>query len=68
MIKAAEESDPLPDIVGGQVIDELKRMKSERGMAVDGFQPKIWKVMPAECWNDTAELLNVAEHKVMFPT
>ena len=36
-------------------------------MALDGFQPKVWKTMPAECWQETADLLNSAEHMIMFP-
>ena len=41
LIRAAKEAEPLPDIEWEQVETELKRMKANRGMAVDGFQRKI---------------------------
>ena len=67
LIQAAEEFEPLPEINWAQVEAELKRMKPGRGMAVDGFQPRIWKTMPPGCFKDIATLLNGSEQKVMFP-
>ena len=58
LIRAAKEAEPLPDIEWEQVETELKRMKANRGMAVDGFQPKIWKTMPPEGFKEIASVLN----------
>ena len=65
--RATEQAALIEPLTGADLRAVSSRVRQGTGLGSDGVQPTDFRTLPAEAWQDLAELLNSSEQELTFP-